>query len=197
MIFDMPSIYLEDDEWIYFLFRILKGWTEIPLSSESGYDRDTLQFYDGIIGLLLKQTEQFQKEYPDALDMEFVNAWKYQGKIYRVLHSQVVANNKIKCGYSSKLPKVEYHDMISHWTTDYTFDALLYKLSSSTKYIILEADTKEHFALDINGFREKYECLEEYTKGEQEIVFPMYKECITEYRMTINEFVEMKNKESS
>jgi hypothetical protein len=195
MIFDMPSIYLSDDDWIYFLSRCLKGWTEIPLSQTNGYDKDVLKFYDGIIGLLLKQTERFQKMYPNALNTEFVNAWKYQGRIYRVIHSRIEENNRNKSGYSCRLPKVEYHGRITHWTTDYTFYAL-HKLSRSTKYIILEADTKEHIAFDINGFREKYECLEEYTKGEQEIIFPMYKECIKEYRMTINEFVEMKNKES-
>lgn len=194
MIYNMPSIYLEDEEWIYFLIRILKGWTEIPLSIESGYNRDTLKFYDGIIGLLLKQTEEIQKEYPNFLNMDFVNTWKYQGKIYRVLHPQVTENKKNKCGYSFKLPKVEYHDMISHWTIDYTFDALLYKLNCSTKYIILEADTKEHFAFDVNRFRAKNNYSEKYTQKEQEIIFPMYKECITEYRMTINEFVGMKNK---
>ena len=154
MIFDMPSVYLSDDEWIYFLIRCLKGWTEIPFSPTNGYNKDVLKFYDGIIGLLLKQTEQFQKEYPDVLSKEFVNAWKYQGKIYRVMHSLIVENNKNKSGYSFRLPNVEYHGMISHWTTDYTFDAL-HKLSRSTKYIILEADTKEHIAFDVNSFREK------------------------------------------
>lgn len=197
MIFNMPSIHLEDEEWIYFLMRILKGWTEIPLSIDGGYDGETLKFYDGIIGLLLKQTEEIQKEYLDFLNLDFVNAWKYQGKIYRVLHSQVVENNKNKCGYSFKLPKVEYHDMISHWTTDYTFHALLHKLNCSTKYIILEADTKEHFAFDVNRFREKYDYSEKYTQKEQEIIFPMYKEFITEYHMTINEFIKMKNKQNN
>jgi len=196
MIFDMPNISLTDDDWIYFLIRCLKGWTEIPLSSTNGYDKDTLKFYDGILGLLLKQTEQFEKEYPSALNMDFVNSWKYQGKIYRVMHSQIMENSKNKRGYSYRLPKVDYHGMISHWTIDYTFDAL-HKLSRCTKYIILEADTKEHFAFDINRFREKNNCFDEYTRREEEIIFPMYKECITEYRMTINEFIDMKNKESS
>lgn len=196
MILDMPSVYLSDDEWICFLIKCLKGWTEIQFTPTGGYNKDILKFYDGIIGLLLKQTERFQKDCPEALNMEFVNSWKYQGKIYRVMHSRIVENNKRRRGYSCRLPKVDYHGMISHWTTDYKFEAL-HKLNPNTKCIILEADTNEHFAFDINCFRKKYDCLEEYTKGEQEIIFPMYKNCITEYHTTINEFIDKKTRGSS
>ena len=60
------------------------------------------------------------------------------------------------------------------------------------EYIILEADTREHLAFDVNKFREVNDVQEPYTQGENEIIFPMYKENIKEYRMTINEFVSMK-----
>ncbi len=197
MIFNMPNIDLEDEEWIYILIKILKSWTEIPLNITSGYDTDNLKFYDGIIGSLIRQTEELYKDFPEHLDMNFVNSWKYQGKIYRVLHSRGVADDTNDDGYSLSLPDVEYHGMVSHWTTDYTFDALLYKLSSKAEYIILEADTKEHFAFDVNCFRERYKCSEMYTQNEEEIIFPMYKDCITEYRMTIEEFIKIKNNENN
>lgn len=192
MIFDLPNVNFTDDEWIYILKVVLKGWTEIPLSQLSGYNKDDLKFFDGIIGLILRQTEYIQKEYPDALDQRFVNSWKYQGKLYRVLHPHMIEDENSIDGYSSRLPEVEYHGMITHWTTDFSFEALQYKLGANIKYIILEADTKDHLAFDVNRFRAEYESEERYTQKEQEFIFPMYKECIHEYCMTINEFREMK-----
>lgn len=108
------------------------------------------------------------------MNVNFVNAWKYQEVIYRVLYPRRVENNKTgKISY--KLPKVKYHRMISHWTTDYSFEAL-HKLSRTQKYVILEADTKEHLGFDVNKFRKIYSCINVYTQNEQEIIFPMYKE---------------------
>lgn len=192
MIFNLANVSFTDDEWIYILEVILKGWTEVPLSQISGYNKENLKFFDGIIGLLLRQTEELQVEYPDVLDQRFVDSWKYQGELYRVLHPHMIEDENSIDGYSSELLEVEYHEMITHWTTDFTFEALLYKLSANTKYIILEANTEEHLAFDVNGFRAEYGFEEKYTKKEQEIIFPMYRECIQEYHMTINEFVDMK-----
>ena len=92
------------------------------------------------------------------------------------------------------MPEIEYHGMISHWTKDYTFKGLLHKLPSKEKYIILEADTQDHIGFDVNKFRKSFNCEKPNTEIEQEIIFPMYKDCIKEYRMTINEFVEFKQK---
>lgn len=192
MIFDMLNIHFTDEEWIYILQQYLNGWTEIPLSDSSGYNIDELKFYDGFIGLLLKQTEQYLKECPNILEKPFINSWRYQGKLYRIIHANRVENNKTKSGYSCKLPRVNYHGMISHWTDDYTFKGLMYKLSKKEKYIILEADTQEHLGFDVNRFRKKYDCENPYTQKEREVIFPMYKECIKEYRMSVNEFIQLK-----
>lgn len=191
MVFNFPSIDIADGEWIYMVSRYLKGWTETPLTISGGYCIETLKFYDGFIGTLLKHTESLSKEYGIYLNQRFVNSWKYQGKLYRVLHC---------CPKSAKsrkvqLPKVDYHGMISHWTDDYTFSGLQYKLNPDAEYIILEADTGDHFAFDVNGFRKEYGCEERFTEKEREYIFPMYKECIKEYRMSIKEFVERKKQE--
>ena len=60
------------------------------------------------------------------------------------------------------------------------------------KHHILEADTQNHIAFDVNKFRKQYDCENPFTAKEREIVFPMYKECIEEYRMTVNEFIHIK-----
>lgn len=125
MIFNMPNINFSDTDWIYILQQYLNGWTEIPLNISDGYSLDKLKFYDGFIGLLLKQTEQYLKEYPTILDKEFIDSWRYQGKLYRIIHANHVKSNKTKIGYCYRLPKVKYHGMITHWTDDYTFDGLI------------------------------------------------------------------------
>lgn len=196
MIFDMPNIKFSDDEWLYILEQYLNGWTEIPLSDGSGYNLDELKFYDGFIGLLLKQTEVCLKNYPDSLsesNKKFINSWKYQGKLYRIIHQCHKENNKTKCGHSFRPPKVKYHGMISHWTDDYTFKGLTYKLNDKEKYIILEADTKDHLGFDVNKFRKVYNYKNPNTEKEREIIFPMYKNCIIkEHHLTINEFIKLK-----
>ncbi len=192
MVFYMPNMQLTDEDWIYILMNYLYSWTEIPLSNSGGYDIDELKFYDGFIGYLLKQTERYQKECLDILDKKFVDSWKYQGKIYRIIHEIEVEDETEEDGYSYKLPDVEYHGMISHWTDDYTFQGLMYKLNAETPYIILEADTQDHIAFDVNKFRKQYNCENSFTAKEREIIFPMYKECIKEYHMSVSEFINMK-----
>ncbi|WP_283589415.1 hypothetical protein [Staphylococcus nepalensis] len=192
MIIGMPNIHFNDEQWLNILKQYLNGWTNIPLSDSSGYNRDELKFYDGFIGFLLKQTEQYLNECPSALNMSFINSWKYQGKLYRIIHPIIVKDDTAEEGVSCKLPDIEYHGMISHWTDDYTFKGLMHKLYPKETYIILEADTQEHLAFDVNKFRKTYKCENPYTEKECEIIFPMYKECIKEYCMSVNDFIQFK-----
>ena len=196
MIFDFPNIRFEDNEWIYLIIRYLEGWTEIPLNETNGYDLDELKFYDGLLGTLLKHTEKVLKYAPNFANKEFVNSWKYQGKMYRVIHPHYVP---VDGSQEPRLimPEVNYHRMITHWTSDYTFKGLLAtaKIFDDEEYIILEADTGDHLAFDVNKFRQVNNAQEIYTQGENEIIFPMYQENIKEYRMTINEFIRMKTQE--
>lgn len=194
MIFDFPNIRFEDNEWIYLIIRYLEGWTEIPLNETNGYDLDELKFYDGLLGTLLKHTEKVLKYAPNFANEEFVNSWKYQGKIYRVIHGNCVLDDEESLPRFT-LPAVDYHEMITHWTDNYTFEGLMYKLSSDCEYIILEADTQDRLAFDVNKFRKVYGCERVYTEKEREIIFPMYKKNIKEYRMTIEEFIAMKKQE--
>jgi len=95
------------------------------------------------------------------------------------------------------MPEVNYHGMITHWTSDYSFKGLLAtaKIFDNEEYVILEAETGEHLAFDVNKFRKANNVIEPYTQGENEIIFPMYKENIKEYRMTIRAFIEKKQEE--
>ena len=190
MIFDFPNIKFSDEEWIKIIIQYLNSWTEIPLNIFNGYDKDTLKFYDGLFGTLLKQTEQIHMTNPEALNKKFVDSWKYQGKLYRVLHASISFDENGEKKFD--FPCVDYHGMISHWTDDFTFKGIQYKLSPNNEYIILETDTKEHFAFDVNKFRKKNNCRNKNTEKEREIIYPMYQENTTEYRMSINEFIKMK-----
>lgn len=194
MIFDKPNVNFTDEEWIEIIKEYLNGWTEIPLHPTNGYQIDELKFYDGLLGTLLKDTEMFLKNDPTLLNRKFVDSWKYQGKLYRVIHKNHASYDDF-CENKLTIPEVEYHGMISHWTDDYTFKGLMYKLSDDVEYIILETDTKDRLAFDVNKFRKKYHCRKWNTEKEREIIFPMYRENTKEYRITINEFIEIKKKE--
>ncbi len=193
MIFDFWNMDFSDEDWIYIIAQYLNEWTEIPLSTSSGYNVENLKFFDGLLGTLLKQTERICRECPNALNEAFIDSWIYQGKLYRVMHGYVEYDEDE--GEKYVIPEVEYHGMISHWTDDHTFEGLTHKLSRDEKYIILEADTKVRLAFDVNKFRKTYGYERPFTEKEREIIFPMYKENIKEYRMTINEFVELKKQE--
>lgn len=190
MIFNFCIPNFTDEEWICIITKYLDGFTEIPLSMSSGYDIEELKFYDGLIGTLLKHTEYISENCPKDLNKKFVNSWKYQGKLYRVMHKTITLGKGNREYY--RFRKINYHGMIAHWTDDYTFGDLMYKLSDEEEFIILEADTKKHFAFDVNKFRKKYKCRRTNTEKEREFIFPMYKENITEYRMTIKDFIQMK-----
>lgn len=193
MIFNNWAVDFTDEEWICIITKYLNGFTEIPLTPSRGYDIEELKFYDGLLGTLLKHTEYLSEKCPEDLNKKFVNSWKYQGKLYRVMHKTITLGKGNREYY--RFRKINYHGMITHWTDDYTFSGLMYKLSDEEEFIILEADTKEHFAFDVNKFREKYKCRRTNTEKEREFIFPMYKENITEYRMTIKDFIKMKKDE--
>ena len=193
MIFDF-NMSFTDDEWKIIIIEYLRVWTSIPLTTNGDYDIENLKFFDGLLGTLLKHTESLLKEYPPFLDKEFVDSWKYQGKLYRVIHPHYVFDDD-SVEPRTVMPEVNYHGMISHWTDDYTFNGLMYKLSPDCEYIILETDTEVHLAFDVNKFRKAYNCEKPFTEKEREIIFPMYKENTKEYRMTINEFIRMKEQD--
>jgi len=197
MIVDLPAVRFTDDEWKYILNTVLRGWTEIPLRTHGGYSKDLLKFYDGIIGYVIKDVERMYRDFPKYVNMVFLDSWKYQGKLYRVIHKSVFLDENNDEGFSYKLPEVEYHNMITHWTTDYTFQGLMHKLSDEEEYIILEAETRDKFAFDVNKYRKANGISEVYTEGEREVIFPMYQEHITEHKMNVKQFIELKEKRNN
>ena len=183
---------------IVLLAQLLKGWTEIPLSPGGGYNKEKVCYYDAHIGSIIRDAEELLSgQWNGTYDSGFLESWKYQGKLFRVIHPSPHEDKRYTDGYRLALPKIDYHRMISHWTDDYTFSGLMYKLSDKVEYIILEAETGNHIAFDVNGFRRKYGFEERYTEKEREFIFPMYKECIKEYRMSIAEFVRKKQEEDT
>ena len=173
----------------------LKEWTEIPLSLSSGYDIDEVKEFDEIFGALLRDTEMKIHANPAIEKDSFIQSCLYRGKLFRVIHPCHIADDREASGYRYDLPEVEYHRMISHWTDDCTFSGLMHKLNREEQYIILETDTMNHIAFDVNRFRKTYGYKECFTEKEREVIFPMYKECIKEYRMSIDEFDKLEKTE--
>lgn len=183
-----------DREHIIRIADYLKKWTEIPLSITGGYDIEEVKEFDKLFGTLLRSTEDNLRDDPLLENDAFIKSWLYRGPLYRIIHPCHIEDKRYRYGVRYDFPKVKYHRMVSHWTDDCSFSGLLYKLSAEEPYIILEADTKNHIAFDVNGFRKVFGFEERYTEKEREFIFPMYKECIKEYRMSISEFVELKKK---
>lgn len=189
---ELVPLKMQEDELEYLLIHYLKSWTEIPLERNARYDKNELLFYDGFIGMVLKRAEELVRYQPEYLNDELIRSFLYQGKLYRVIHPCRIDDRRCKQGFRYGLPKVDYHGMITHWTKDRTFESLRHKLSCREKYIILEADTKDRVAFDINKFRKNNGIIEQFTQDEEEVIFPMYKDYITEYRMSIEQFNEIK-----
>lgn len=183
---------MQEDELRDILLQYLKDWTEIPLEPTGGFDKNELAFYDGFIGMVLKKSEELLRYQSEYLNDELIQSFLYQGKLYRVIHPCEIKDRRCKRGFRYGLPKVDYHGMITHWTKDRTFKALRHKLSCQEEYIILEADTKDRVAFDINKFRRENGNREQFTQGEEEVIFPMYNNYITEYRMSIEQFNDIK-----
>lgn len=194
MIFDFSYMQISDEDWKYIILQYLNEWTEIPFTSSEGYDIDEVRFFDGLLGYLLKWAEKIKTQNPEQAVLEFINSWQYQGKLYRVMHT---CNFSTNGGEDFRLPEVNYHRMITHWTTDPTFGGLRHKLLTHEKYVILEADTGNHIALDVNKFRQANNCGTAFTEKENEIIFPLYQEITKEYRMTIDEFVKLKRESNA
>lgn len=192
MVTNLPNILFQHKEWVDILSKVLSSWTEIPLSPINGYDKNSVREYDRIIGTLLRETELLLKNSPNKVNNSFFNSWKYKGKLYRIIHVSPIKDARYKDGFRYELPKIDYHGMIAHWTTDYTFRGLMYKLSPEVESIILEADASEHIGFDINRFRKTYGFENSFLTNENEVIFPMYKNCITEYKMSINDFIQIK-----
>lgn len=199
MIIDMPNIDFKDEDWICILKHYLNSWTEIPLTDYGEYNLEKLKFYDGFIGFLMKETEKYlnDSDYSQYINIKFIESWKYQGKLYRIIHGNLVEDYEAEDGYSCKLPQVNYHGMIAHWTDDYKFEGIINKLDIDEPYIILEADTKGHIGFDINKFRKSYNCKKITTEKEREVIFPMYKDCTKERKMTIKEFIQLKEQKNN
>lgn len=188
LIFDLPNMLLKNKDWKAIIANYVMSWVEEPLSSGDDYNIDRLKFYDGLLGYLLKETERYIQEGvfdSDIIDTNFMNSWLYRGPIYRVLHK----NN------NGNMPKVNYHGMIGHWTKDYHFGGLNYKLDFNDTFIVLKSDTGDHIGFDVTKYIICNNLRPSPILNEREIIYPMIKRNVTEYKMSINEFIRMMESE--
>lgn len=148
------------DNQIYIFNDALLQWLQRP-QLEQKYNFLNLKFYDGLIGYVIeKYNRDFKnKEYMSQDNLHFMNTWKYNGKIYRVI--------------DANLNEIKYHNMIASWTKSIdAFDSFnhLYK---SEKYTFLIADTKDNFGFDVNKYKHFFGVENDYIQHEKEIIFPM------------------------
>ena len=173
---------IEDQQIVF--DSALNQWTERDLL-DKGFDELTFKFYDGIIGSVIAKGNNYYQNNLDGawthpIILEFLDIWKYDGALYRVLNI--------------KPHKIVYHNMISSWTKSIDAFYQFNHLYDDTEYTFLIANTNGYFGFDVNKYRDSIDKENPYTGYEQEIIFPMNKEYITDvFYGTFEKFKEYVN----
>ena len=152
----------------------LNRWTDRDFLN-SGFCENVFRFYDNLIGSVIANgNNNYQNKidgtaWANPIVLKFLDVWKYDGMLYRVL--------------DIKPHKVVYHNMISSWAKNVdVFDEFIDKgnLLTNTEYTFLIANTRGYFGFDVNKYRTYIRDKHTYTEYEDEIIFPMNREFITD-----------------
>ena len=171
-----PTFSAEDQ---FFVFnRVLLSWLERPQLG-IGYSKNALDFYDGVIGYIIKHTNYYiknkEKIWVPPYVFDFMEIWKYQGVIYRVIDAPI--------------SKVRYHKKIASWTKRINAFDKFNHLYKGCKYTFLIANTKDMCGFDVNNYNDYFNQGNRYIKHEEEIIFPMDKKYIIDvFYGTLDEF---------
>lgn len=157
--------------------RVLLSWLERPQLSR-GYSKNALDFYDGIIGHIIKTANYYcankNKWFPPQI-AKIMEIWKYQGTIYRVMDA---------------FPKeIIYHQKIASWTKNIEAFNKFNHLSKDSKYTFLIANANDYYGFDVNKYNDYFNQGNQHIQHEEEVIFPMDKKYIIDvFYGTLDEF---------
>lgn len=191
----------------YVFNMAIDRWTERPQLGD-GYNERLLKLYDALIWTVVENFKEYRKSLIDTIKSQekrrqkkddfmffpiadsrpaledlddFINTWKYQGIIYRVIDCHI--------------DKVKYHGKIASWTDDINAFSDFNHLSKSQEYTFLIGDTKNEWGFDVNKYRDNIDVKHIYTEHESEIIFPMKRKYVIDsFYGTYADFVEYVNK---
>lgn len=127
----------------------------------------------------------------------------FQGDIFRI-HTRYVSTSEhfdsskeervsriSSDGSFSVLPRTEYSDILVAFSKsfDFTKRSVYNKVCQCEKSIMIHANTKNLYGIDINALLNRFRLRNERYEGEQEILFPLLKDyIIKEYKCSPNRF---------
>lgn len=171
-----PTFSAEDQFLIF--NRVLLSWLERPQLG-SGYNKNTLDFYDGVIGHIIKTANHYCANqnkiwFPPQI-AQIMELWKYQGYIYRVIDESP--------------SKIRYHKKISSWTKNIEGFNKFNHLHKKSKYTFLIANTNDYYGFNVNKYNDYFNQGNQHIQHEEEVIFPMDKKYIIDvFYGTLDEF---------
>lgn len=187
-----PLNQLSLDSQKYLLAITLRQFREFPMCS-GGFDEEGLRFYDGVLGNLIRMRDEVIES--DSMKrlglMDFTSQWEYQGDIYRVLDKAWVYPKNGEPYL--RTPAIKWHGMVASWSSSFDFTSNFNHMYADSKYTIIHANTGKSAGIDVNKFSRYLRCFNPYTKGENEVIFPMKKEFVVDvYKdKTLSDFKEL------
>lgn len=161
-----PRMSVEDQFAIF--NRALGGWQERSLLGK-GYCKNNLDFYDGTIGYVIRKWNEYHKiskteDWITQPILDFMDLWKYQGALYRVI--------------AAPTSEIRYHKKIASWTKSVDVFSRFNKLNDNVNYTFVIADTFDYFGFDINKYNRNMNLVNAFNCHEEEVIFPMDKKYV-------------------
>lgn len=173
----------------------MSQFREIPLCS-GGYNEEQLRFYDGVLGGLIRTRDTMTELQNIDLTDDFSSHWEYHGEIYRVIDKAFIypKNGEVY----RRMPAIKWHGMVASWSSSYDFTNGFNHIYPKAKYTIIRANTGKSAGIDVNKFSKYLGHFNQYTADENEIIFPMKKEFVTNIYKNITpiEFKELIERDS-
>lgn len=158
--------------------KVLLSWLERPQLC-SGYDKDALDFYDGVIGYIIKTANYYNAnrdiiEFPPQL-ADIMEIWQYKGYIYRAI--------------DAPRSKIRYHKKIASWTKNADAFDKFNHWNKNGKYTFLIANTNDYYGFDVSKYNNYFSQGNQHIQHEEEVIFPMDKKYIIDvFYGTLDEF---------
>lgn len=183
---------------------------DIPLKAKDVADeifkRQGMPFNDG-------RTNDYE-DFPNIQELfKIINSgvkkqpWMYQGRLYRIHSAHPTTPylvDKIKEEIIEEindnecvvLPYTEYSEKLVAFSKndDFTRKGLFnHKLDTERIAVIICADTKKYYGIDVNEFCKHFKNYKKQFANEEEVLFPLLKEFVTdEFKCTPEEFNQIK-----
>ncbi len=162
------------------LARTLTQFRERPLCG-GGYDEESLRFYDGVLGNLIRTRDSFlDSGMCESVDgfADFASHWEYHGDLYRIIGAAYVCDEGTE-EPRLEMPEIKWHGMVASWSKSYNFTEGFNHVYPGRAYTFICANTLTSAGIDANKLSEFLGCFNPCTACENEVIFPMKRRYVT------------------